>query len=314
MLCWPDEVWPHKLYSTEVSWVSRRWSQPVHGPVWVPVSDTSSGCFCPCLPCPQRAQQDEPALLEKQDFPLEEKCSGPQDELMPPQPAASSSDPIPGLGFVSLKAAVLRAVLAQENLGLHSKKRPTPCFSPCKCTVTTCEVTGCYWLQAQLESVRSCSPGQGLKAGVPRLSSPSCKSLNTSPKHEGLTICPCRGSCDPPTPSVWTQEHLPWAPGSVSGVEIMKPILLMKNQREWLNPSLGFFFFFHPLKLSQNDIALPASVCATTAVANQCHELASGKRKMWKSKQGYWTREIAQFPLEFFRYLSKYGRDEERED
>lgn len=121
---------------------------------------------------------------------------------MPPQPAASSSDPIPGLGFVSLKAAVLRAVLAQENLSLHSKKRPTPCFSPCKCTVTTCEVTGCYWLQAQLEPVRSCSPGQGLKAGVPRLSSPACQSCPWIPPQstKDWPFVPAEAAVTPPHP------------------------------------------------------------------------------------------------------------------
>lgn len=199
------------------------------------------------------------------------------------QPAASSSDPVLGLGFVILKAVVLRAVLAQKNLSFHSKKRPAPYFSTCKCTVTTSEVTVCYWLEAQS---RACQillsrPGTEGRSPQPLLSILQIPSLNTSPNHRGLTICPCRGSRDLPTPSVWTQEHLPRAPGSVSGMEIMKATLLMKNQREWLNPSLGFFF---PLKPSQNDIALPASVCTTTPVANQCHELASGKRNMWKIK------------------------------
>lgn len=61
----------------------------------------------------------------------------------------------------------------------------------------------------------------------------------------------------------------------------MKAILFMKNWREGLNTqSKPFFFFFFFLKSSQNDIALAASVCATAAVANQCHELASEKRKM----------------------------------
>lgn len=36
---------------------------------------------------------------------------------------------------------------------------------------------------------------------------------------------------------------------------------------------------FSPMP-SQYDIALAASVCATAAVATQCHELASGKRNM----------------------------------
>lgn len=68
-------------------------------------------------------------------------------------------------------------------------------------------------------------------------------------------------------------------------MEIMKAILLMKNQRKLLNPQSRLIFFF--LKPSQNDIALAASVCATAAVANQCHELVSGKRNIQKSKQGY---------------------------
>lgn len=159
------------------------------------------------------------------------------------QPAASSSDPLLGLGFVILRAVVLRAVLAQENLSFHSKKRPTPCFSPCKCTVTTSEVTGCYWLEAQFRACQILLSRPGTEGRSPQtlLSILQIPSLNTSPNHGELTVCPCRGSCDPPTPSVWTQEHLPRAPGSVSGVEIMKAFLLMKNQREWLNPSLGFF-------------------------------------------------------------------------
>lgn len=41
-------------------------------------------------------------------------------------------------------------------------------------------------------------------------------------------------------------------------------------------PSVDFF----TLKPSQNDIALAASVCTTATVANQCHELVSGKRNM----------------------------------
>jgi len=43
-------------------------------------------------------------------------------------------------------------------------------------------------------------------------------------------------------------------------------------------PAQAFFLFF--LKQSQDDIAIAASVCATAAVANPCHEIASGKRNV----------------------------------
>lgn len=90
------------------------------------------------------------------------------------QPAASSSNPVLCLGFVILKAVVLRAVLAQENLSFHSRKRPTPCFCPCKCTVTTSELTGCYWLEAQLRAGQILLSRSGTEGRSPQ--TPSCKS------------------------------------------------------------------------------------------------------------------------------------------
>lgn len=219
---------------------------------WVPISETCWGQLWLLLPLPSLPTESSagwtclPWEARLKWFPTGGKTLWSPEVADAPQPAASFSDPILGLGFVSLKAAVLRGVLAQVNLSFHSKKRPAPCFSPCKCTVTTSEVPGCYWLEAQSRACQMLLPRPGTegRSAQTLLSILQVLSLNTSPNHGALTIGPCRGSCDPPTPSVWTLEHLPWAPGSVSGVETMKAILLMKNQREWLNPSLGCFFFF----------------------------------------------------------------------